>query len=168
MNQQAEDTEIYPLQPNGMIIRLPNVTPEYRSWSEAVKTGAPETKKDSTVNLISHLFECRACASYARLLLMWAGKESRVSSEVALEWGRENGLRQTHPFEIFALSAAHPRMFERFGLSSAGLAATLPVENEEGIFICGVWQSIQGPRRAQRVAVHMDFFDRTIFVFAEP
>jgi hypothetical protein len=153
---------------NGEIRYVDRVSVSEESWQKALLRGAPETKPDNASMLLGKLFSRPAPVELCtRFVLMWPGKGSKTTPSKAQEWGRMNGLRETHPYEIFALSEAYPCLYEHFKLEGAGLAPTQSRPIGDDTCICGVWQSTSGSRWATLVLGKMSLFDRTIFVFGE-
>lgn len=161
-------TDILP-PPGGKLERIDVPALYSTSWDEGLLQGAPDTKPDSLVWSAGRHFPIRCeDALPSRLILMWAGDRSRMSANSAKAWGRLYELRETHPLEVFALSAAYPCFFARFGLRGAGLVPTqTPIMNGTP-HLCGVWQSESTARWASLIATNKTLFDRTIFVFGEP
>lgn len=169
MLQLSADTTLEPIQKGGRIIRLSHQPKHFDDWSRAIEEGAPETKPSSAARAMGELFPLIPRVSEPqRYILMWAGTKSVTSTLEAQCWGREYRLLETHPYEIFALSVSFPRLYERFNMRGGGLVPTHSAELETKTYICGLWQSESGERRAQMVNTQMRFHDRTIFIFREP
>ena len=88
-----------------------------------------------------------------------------MSAAEAEEWRAQNCLLESYPYEVCELAAAHLYLYERFNLDGAGLVATHIFDE----LVFRLWQSNRGGRQsANLMDVRMHFFNRTIFVYAEP
>ena len=168
MTQAFADPVLIPLQAGGGIIRLSHLPTHFDDWNRAIEAGAPETKPDSSARDMWKLYPpIPPMQEPQRYILMWAGAKSVASTHAAQCWGRQYQLIETDPYEIFALSASFPCLYERFGMRGGGLVPTRSVPFKTEAFICGLWQSQSGERRATMVNRLMKFHDRTIFIFRE-
>lgn len=138
------------------------------SWLGGLRTGAPDTgHRKFEWKAEKYFLPDEDPAENSRLVLMWAGGEAMTSVDAA-RWGRANGLRMTHPLEIFALSAAFPCLYWGFGLKGVGLVPTQFGQYYRKPHICSVWQSMKrGTREAKLCPADAALYDRTIFVFGE-
>jgi hypothetical protein len=159
--------------PDGGVVRSIEV-PVLRStlWKDGVLNGAPETRPDSPVWTVGRQFPIRAedVLSSQRLILMWPGEGNHPSPHAAGIWGRTHGLRETHPLEVFDLSAAFHCLYQQFGLEGAGLVSTRARNLGGKLQVCCVWQSspnLKGRWAALSFAGE-ELAPKRIFVFGEP
>ena len=168
MPQLAQTTTPELVPPDGGTLhRLNTELTRYRTWKAAINAGAPETSSSNTARRVERFFEAPVVwPQPARLVLLWMGHESVTSTRRANVWALDSGLLLTSPYEVFALSAKFPCLYEEYGLAGGGFVATQTCELPKP-HICGVWQSQKRERRASLEEIGLKFYDRTMFVYRE-
>lgn len=169
MPQLAQTTTPELVPPEGGVLHRLSVPPSrYSTWEAALRAGAPDTSRENSVRRAGHLFEpVPVDNGPVSLVLLWMGMKSVTPTDHANAWATENGLLLTSPYDVFALSAMFPYLYEEYGLSGAGLVATQPCNIIEP-YVCGIWQSKKyTARQAELVATNFKFEDRTMFVYRE-
>ncbi|KND47519.1 MAG: hypothetical protein AB199_03755 [Parcubacteria bacterium C7867-004] len=170
MSQSLLDTICPPL--DGRIIRLTVAVPRFDSWDAAIMAGTPDTRPQPQLKIhrIGNQFAIPEARPHVRLILMWAGPDSKTSPIDASSWGRRNGLLSTNPYTVFAVSALARPLHELFSCGGGvGLVATEQQMFESYPNVCGVYHSKKtGERRAGVSGNGFHFLDRTLFAFEEP
>ncbi|MDP2816052.1 MAG: hypothetical protein Q8O19_05175 [Rectinemataceae bacterium] len=126
--------------PEGGRIRIVTIpVDESRDWRDAISP-LSNTSPDSNVWKVGDQYPAVAGAKGKRkIILVNFGEGSATSSETAIAWGKERGLRLITPREAFAVGEHKPNLHTELGLSFMAVVSLVTCSFSGKSRVCYSW-----------------------------
>lgn len=114
---------------------------ESRPWSDAISAAGPDTDLNSDIWKMGGQYPPQAGAGTKNKEIILVNFGKAVSSETAIAWGKEQGLRPKSPRACLAVGERHPNLHRDLGLNEMVVVSLAPCSFEgRQQFVCCWWR----------------------------
>lgn len=110
-----------------------------RPWQEAVNAAGPNTPNAYNVRKVGDLYVPTGTEEVLEDLILLNYSQGDGSWDSALAWAQTQGLKNTVPREVFAISEQYPKLHLELGLNPMYVVATIECSFEGYRRACFVW-----------------------------